>query len=284
MDLIDIGEPVPGARRDRFFARSQGTAFRAATQSDGTEIDLYDEIGWFGVTAKDFREKLKASGGDVTLRINSPGGDVFDGIAIYNDLVSYPGKVRVEITGVAASAASIVAMAGNEIVISENAFIMIHNAWVMAMGNRHDLEETAAILEKVDNAMARTYAARTKTGIRSVQQMMDAETWMGGKEAVEKGFATSLISAGAVGAKFDLSVFAHVPDQLRWHTDDGARTEQDIEKLLMRDAGKSRSQARALIREIRAGNTSRQGAMPGAGDLKLEALAAAVQSVRTVLK
>ena len=119
-----------------------------------SEIDLYDEIGMFGVTAKDFRERLKATnGGDILLRINSPGGDVFDGIAIYNDLLAHPGSVTVHITGVAASAASIIAMAGRKIVMSENAFQMIHNAWGIAIGDRHTHADAAALLGKIDSAL-----------------------------------------------------------------------------------------------------------------------------------
>src|SRR5690606_33646296 len=124
MDLIEIEAPK-GERRGPFFARSRGTVFdvRAAADKKApvTEIDLYDEIGFWGVNAKEFRARLKDAG-DVVLRINSPGGDVFDGLAIYNDLLQHPGNVRVEITGLAASIASIIAMAGDEVVIAPNAF------------------------------------------------------------------------------------------------------------------------------------------------------------------
>ncbi|MGQ3296019.1 MAG: head maturation protease, ClpP-related, partial [Shinella sp.] len=178
MDKIDVGAPLSGERRDRFFARAVGTKFDAKVEDGGTVIDLYDEIGYWGTDARSFRSRLKDAKGDITLRINSPGGDVFDGIAIYNDLLAYDGKVRVEVVGLAASIASIIAMAGDEIVIADNAMFMVHNAWTIAVGNRHDFGDTAATLAKIDDALARTYAARTTSGIRAIKQMMDDETWM----------------------------------------------------------------------------------------------------------
>lgn len=285
MDRIDVGAQPAAGQRSQFFARTIGTRFAAAAEGAGgaTTIDLYDEIGYWGVTAKNFRQQLKAAPGDVVLRINSPGGDVFDGIAIYNDLLAHEGTVRCEIIGLAASAASLIAMAGDEIAIAENAFFMIHNAWTIALGNRHDLAEVAAVLAKIDDAMARTYTKRTKAGIRSVVKMMDDETWLNAKDAQEHGFADSLIApAGGAQAQFDLSVFARAPEALR--VDDAVfaadPTERDVEKRLMRDAGHSRSQARALIRAIRAYNPSHPEAKPGAGALDLGGLAAAVNTAR----
>jgi ATP-dependent Clp protease protease subunit len=282
MDKIEIGAPK-GDRRDRFFARSVGTKFAAKTDDGATQIDLYDEIGFWGVTAKGFRSRLKDATGDIVLRINSPGGDVFDGIAIYNDLLAYEGKVKVEVVGVAASIASIIAMAGDEVVIAPNAFFMIHNAWTIGVGNRHDMTDIATTLGKIDEAMARTYAAQTTSGIRSIKQMMDDETWLDAKESVEAGFATSILPAADSGAKakFDLSVFSNPPKALVWDEDDAIpETEEDVEKLLMRDAGKTRSQARALIRDIRAGTRATPEVTPGADVVDLTPIAEALKAAR----
>lgn len=291
MDKIDIGAPAAGDRRERFFARAVGTRFQAKAGDAATQIDLYDEIGFWGVTAKDFRAKLREATGDIVLRLNSPGGDVFDGIAIYNDLLAHPGKVRVEVTGMAASIASIIAMAGDEVVIADNAFFMIHNAWTIAIGNRHDFSEVSGTLAKIDEAMARTYVARTKTGIREVKRMMDDETWMSAKEAVEAGFATAVSTPADASARamFDLSVFANAPKALLWDDTAAAEhlTEEDIEKVLMRDAGHTRSQARALIRDIRAGTTTKPETpevTPGADAVDLSALAAALLSARAAIQ
>lgn len=279
MDKIDVGPPIAGERRDRFFAHAIGTRFDAKTDGAATEIDLYDEIGFWGVTAKDFRASLKNATGDIVLRVNSPGGDVFDGISIYNDLLAYKGKVRVEVVGLAASIASVIAMAGDEVVIAPNAFFMIHNAWTIGIGNRHDFTDVASTLAKIDDALARTYAARTSSGVRQIKTWMDDETWMTAAEAVEAGFATSLLETTAEAkAKFDLSVFASAPKSLAWDVADNAlETESDVEKLLMRDAGKTRSQARALIRDIRAGTTSTPEVTRDADVVDLSSIAAALR-------
>lgn len=286
MDKIDIGAPLAGERRDRFFARAVGTKFAAKTEAGATQIDLYDEIGYWGVTAKAFRARLKEATGDIVLRINSPGGDVFDGIAIYNDLLAYEGKVKVEVVGVAASIASIIAMAGDEVVIAPNAFFMVHNAWTIGVGNRHDFTDVAATLTKIDDALARTYAAQTSSGIRQIKTWMDDETWMTAAEAVEAGFATSIQAADAdVKAKFDLSVFSAVPKVLVWDEDDApVETEQDVEKLLMLGAGRTRSQARALIRDIRAGTTSTPEPMRDAGGVDLTSIAEALDRARAAFR
>ncbi|EMR16018.1 ClpP protease [Klebsiella quasipneumoniae] len=138
------------------------------------------------------------NGADVTVNINSPGGDMFEGLAIYNLLREYEGRVTVKVLGIAASAASIIAMAGDDIQIGRGAFLMIHNCWVYAMGNRHDFAELAQSLEPFDTAMADIYAARSGLDIAAVQKLMDAESYIGGSDAVAKGLADSLLSADAV--------------------------------------------------------------------------------------
>lgn len=276
MDLINFSAPI-GERRDRFFARSVGTSFDVRAEADSTEIDIYDEIGFWGVNAKEFRSRLRDAG-DVVLRINSPGGDVFDGIAIYNDLVQHKGNVRVEVTGLAASVASVIAMAGDEIAIADNGFFMIHNAWTIGLGNRHDFNELSGTLAKIDDAMARTYASRTGAGIRSIKQMMDDETWLTAKEAKEIGFATGSIGNADAKAKFDVSVFGEIPDALKWEPDGvEPETERDWERTAMQDAGWSRSRVRAFKRALTKENTDET--MQDAGGVDFSALAEAVAAV-----
>ncbi|EPT2829178.1 TPA: Clp protease ClpP [Klebsiella quasipneumoniae subsp. similipneumoniae] len=175
---------------------------KAATTDDNT-ISVFDVIGqdyWGeGITAKRIAGALRAmNGADVTVNINSPGGDMFEGLAIYNLLREYEGHVTVKVLGIAASAASIIAMAGDDIQIGRGAFLMIHNCWVYAMGNRHDFAELAQSLEPFDTAMADIYAARSGLDIAAVQKLMDAESYIGGSDAVAKGLADSLLSADAV--------------------------------------------------------------------------------------
>lgn len=174
-----------------------------AAATDDNSISVFDVIGqdyWGeGITAKRIAGALRAmNGADVTVNINSPGGDMFEGLAIYNLLCEYEGRVTVKVLGIAASAASIIAMAGDDIQIGRGAFLMIHNCWVYAMGNRLDFAELALSLEPFDTAMADIYAARSGLDIAAVQKLMDAESYIGGSDAVAKGLADSLLSADAV--------------------------------------------------------------------------------------
>ncbi|MGC0786745.1 head maturation protease, ClpP-related [Pantoea agglomerans] len=184
------------------FERWDG-GIRAAGQSGDNTISILDTIGedWYGegVTASRISGALRSiGGGDVTVNINSPGGDMWEGLAIYNLLVAYEGKVTVKILGIAASAASIIAMAGDEIQMGRGAFLMIHNCWTIAAGNRNDFRDYADSLEPFDKAMADIYAARSGLKLSEVQTLMDNESFISGSEAVEKGFADSLLSADEI--------------------------------------------------------------------------------------
>ncbi|WP_313396255.1 head maturation protease, ClpP-related [Pantoea septica] len=174
-----------------------------AAKSDENSISVFDVIGadWYGdgVTASRIAAALRSIGGaDVTVNINSPGGDMFEGLAIYNLLREYEGKVTVKVLGLAASAASIIAMAGDELQIGRGAFLMIHNCWVYAMGNRHDLQQIAADMVPFDKAMNDIYGARTGLDAATIDAMMNAETYIGGSDAVEKGFADRLLTADEI--------------------------------------------------------------------------------------
>lgn len=189
-------EPLPSAL-DRW-----NGGLKAAASDDNT-ISVFDVIGqdyWGeGVTAKRIAGALRSmNGADVTVNINSPGGDMFEGLTIYNLLREYQGKVTVKVLGLAASAASIIAMAGDEIQIGRGAFLMIHNCWVIALGNRHDFAAMAEYLEPFDNAMADIYSARSGLDSDAVKQMMDGETYIGGSDAIEKGLADCLLSSDSV--------------------------------------------------------------------------------------
>ncbi len=226
-----------------YFARAGGLDFQAVN-GVVTEIDIYAEIGFYGVTAEEVRAQLRGAG-DVLVRLNSPGGDVFDGIAIYNDLVAHQGRVRVEVTGLAASAASLIAMAGSEIAMAQNAFLMIHDSWTVAVGDSEAMFETGDVLASIDHALAKTYAARTGMEIDAVADLMDAETWLGAEAAVDQGFASEALPFAEPQAAFDLERFRNVPDSLRLYSRAvaGDITTRDLERGL-REAGRSRDQAR----------------------------------------
>jgi ATP-dependent protease ClpP protease subunit len=167
-----------------------------AASADGLEvISILDVIGYDfwsgdGVTAKRISAALRQIGDrPVTAVINSPGGDFFEGVTIYNMLRAHPAKVTVQILGIAASAASVIAMAADEIQIAKLGFMMIHNTQWVAAGDRHIMNETGEIMAVFDQAAAEMYAERTGNDIKAVQAMLDAETWMAGQGAVDKGFA-----------------------------------------------------------------------------------------------
>lgn len=173
-----------------------------AASADNT-ISILDVIGedyWGeGVTTKRIAAALRAIGNnDVVVNINSPGGNMFEGLAIYNQLRAHSGKVTVNVLGIAASAASIIAMAGDEIQMGRGAFLMIHNCWGVCIGNRHDLAKLALDMEPFDKSMCDIYMARSGQASDAISQMMDNETYIGANDAIEKGFADSLLSADVI--------------------------------------------------------------------------------------
>lgn len=179
---------------------------QAAEEEKENTISVLDVIGmdWYGegVTSKRISGALRAIGKkDVTVVINSPGGDYFEGLAIYNMLREHPAKVTVKIVGIAASAASVIAMAGDEIQIARAGFLMIHNTWVVAIGDRHALRDVADWLEPFDTAAVDIYAARTGIKDAELAKMLDREAWIGGADAVAKGFADSLLASDEVETK-----------------------------------------------------------------------------------
>lgn len=197
--LIQIPGSIEAKNRVSDSVLSRWESVRAEALAGDNVISVYDVIGsdFFGegVTAKRISAALRAIGEDkdVVVAINSPGGDFFEGAAIYNLLAQHKGKVTVKVTGLAASAASVIAMAGDVIEVSQVGFLVIHNAWACMCGNRHDLTKYAETLGKFDASMRDLYATRTGMDVADIEAMMDSEAWIGAGEAVEKGFADSII-------------------------------------------------------------------------------------------
>jgi len=220
------------------------------TSSGQSEVLIYDVIGWPYVEAGEFTRDFKAiKSKEITVGINSPGGDVFDGTAIYNTIKEHPAKITTRIDGIAASMASIIALAGDEIQIASNAYYMMHNPWSMAMGDYRDFETEAALLKRIAGTLAQTYSERTGQSMDTVKEMMDNETWIIGKELVEQGFADKVIGEGKK-ASFDLSMYANTPKDIKSETvKTPVKTEREFEQILTRDAGLSRSQAKTVSRQ-----------------------------------
>jgi ATP-dependent protease ClpP protease subunit len=224
--------------------------------ADDTTITMYDMIGsdgWTeGVTAKRIAGALRSIGSrDVTVSINSPGGDFFEGLAIYNLLREHPHKVTVKVVGLAASAASVIAMAGDEIQVAKSGFMMIHNAWSVVVGIRHDLRAAADVMEKFDASMAELYAAASGVTAAEAAALMDQETWLTGQQAVDQGFATALLASDEV-----------VPQQ------DGTNAalvaKRRIDSVLAKH-GMPRSERRALLEQIRGTHDAAPGVTRNAG-------------------
>ena len=226
--------------------------FENKAGEDTTTIYIYDEISLWGITAKDFVAALsEVKTSEIKLRLNSPGGDVFDGITIYNALREHPAKVTTQVDGLAASIASVIAMAGDEIRMSENAFMMIHNAWALIAGNAEDMRKLADTLDKIDATLVKTYQDKTGATQRDLRAMMAAETWLTANDALAKGFCDVIGDPAEVKARFDLSKFANVPHAVAaMNISNEQPTERDIEAIL-RDSGISKRGAMAAVAAIR---------------------------------
>jgi ATP-dependent protease ClpP protease subunit len=188
--------------------------FRA--QARGAEIVIYDEIGAFGVPAKAFLDELKAFGpvAEFTVRINSPGGSVFDGVAIYNALKRHDAAITVLIDGIAASIASMIAMAGDEIVMPENAMLMLHDPSALVLGTAIDMRSMAEALDKMKVGMVAAYRDKSGRDDAEIEALMRDETWLSAQEAVVLGLADRVEAPVRMAAHFDLSRFRNTPPQL----------------------------------------------------------------------
>ena len=203
------------ARMNRPAARLQNKRtdwYRIQNQADKKpEIFIYDEIGYFGHTAKGFADDLQELDVDeLTVHINSPGGDIFDGLAIYQALKAHRASVTVMIDGLAASISSVIAMAGNKIIMAPKASMMIHDGWSIGMGNAAELRKMADVLDKQSQIIASVYADRSLQPEDFWRDRMRDETWYNADEAVAAGLADEVEGREkATDDGFDLSVFAH---------------------------------------------------------------------------
>ena len=234
------------------------TWFKIENKADKAEIFIYEEIGedfWTGggITAKNFQKELaeiKAS--QIDLHINSPGGLVFDGITIFNLLKNHPANVTTYIDGLAASIASVIALAGDKVVMAENALFMIHKASGMVMGTSDDMRDFAEKLDKVNGSIATTYMGKTKKEEAEINDLMAAETWMTAAEAYDFGFVDEIAGEAdmAACAKFvpvmAKAGFQHIPGSIQARKE--KPTAREAEKAL-RDVGFNQRDAKAILAE-----------------------------------
>lgn len=169
-------------------------------------LSIYDEIGFWGVQAKDFIKELgSVEAKSLTVEINSPGGDVFAALAMYNALRASGKEIVTKVMGVAASAASLIFMSGDKRVMPKNTHLMIHNPWSFAMGNADELREQADALDKIGSSLTATYAARSGVAEDKLSEMLSKDTWISADEALADGFATEVVDEVKAQAKFDMA-------------------------------------------------------------------------------
>lgn len=174
----------------KFWNWTEGTPERTLTLSG-----IIAEESWFDdeVTPQLFKEELMSGTGDITLWINSPGGDCIAAAQIYNMLMDYKGNVTVKIDGIAASAASVIAMAGTKVIMSPVSMLMIHNPMTMAMGDTKEMEKAISMLSEIKESIINAYELKTGMSRAKIARLMDAETWMDANKAIELGFADEML-------------------------------------------------------------------------------------------
>lgn len=243
---------------------------QAAEKASDTVFNIYNQIGeaWdgTGITPDKLAAFLsKADGRDITVNINSAGGNFFDGLAMHTMLSEYDGAVTIKVVGLAASAASMIAMAGDDVLIAESGLMMIHNAWSIAIGNKNDMAEAAQILDVFDTSMAKLYTKKTGIAAGEIISMMDEETWLNGEEAVAKGFASKMLGEKDIVENKVNSEYNAVLRKL---------------DISLARAGMPRSERRDLIKQISSTPSAAKTITPSADEMTaaLEGLLKTVNS------
>lgn len=180
----------------------------ANTAQDRAVVRIYGEVSWLGITAEEFAADLaKITAPVIEVQINSPGGNVFDGIAIYNALRAHPARIVTRVDGLAASIASVIVQAGDERQMMGGSQLMVHRAWAACIGNDEDMAEMAKLLAKQNDVLVGIYAQRTGRPAARIRELLNAETWFTAEEAVREKLADSIGTAGnAPEARFDPSL------------------------------------------------------------------------------
>jgi ATP-dependent protease ClpP protease subunit len=193
-------------------ATKGGNPLKVENAADSSTIYLYDVIDpYFGIGAADFNKELSGlKGKQVHLRINSPGGDVFDARAMATAIAQH-GNVIAYIDGLAASAATYVALAANQVNMADGSFFMIHNAWTLGYGNKSDFAELINLLDKIDQTIINDYVKKTGKTVDEVTSWMSAETWFTAQEALDNGFVDTVTESKKVENKWNLSAYANAP-------------------------------------------------------------------------
>ncbi len=261
--LIDAALLAAGRAMNRApMALGPGHVRVAATDAaTEAEVYVYGDIGgwWDGIQAEEFAKEIGALDVDtINVRLNSPGGVVFDGVAIYQALARHKANIVIHIDGIAASIASVIAMAGDEIRIVEGANVMIHKPWSFAIGDAEAMRKEGEILDKLESGIIDIYAARTGQDRAELVKWVAAETWFSAAEAKDAGFADTVVPAKGKDKKTAharsamLPLFQHTPKDLLPSASSGAPAIREFERLLRDGEGFSHAQARRVAAMARA--------------------------------
>ena len=208
-------KPAAAIRADASMASVDRPAIKINATDVAAELMLYGEIGYYGISAGQFADALNSQRGKaITLRINSPGGDVFDGLAMHSLLKTWPTPVTAQIDGLAASAASVVMLGASSINMVRGAFVMVHNAWGVSVGNANDMRDFASVLDQIDGNLADLYAAKSGAEAKVWRDIMSAETWFNADQAVEAKIVDTVIEATAARASLEPGLYRNAPKEL----------------------------------------------------------------------
>lgn len=248
--------------------------YQIKNKSEGVaDISLHDEIGIWGVSAKDFINDLRSHKGvnTINLSIHSPGGNMLDGLAMYNALKGADAKIFGKVEGIAASAASLVLMAADVIEMPEDSYLMIHNPWGGAFGESDDLRDYADVMDKLKGSAINIYSKKTNISNEEISDMMDDATWMNATEAHEKGFIDTISDAIDVAAKVSVfnKYFKEMPVN---HADkiDEINSIKDFERCLRESGSFSRAMATKLASRAKVIFQSEPEEFPDADCRELE--------------
>jgi ATP-dependent Clp protease protease subunit len=255
-------------------------------ETDRAAVYIYGDIGgwWGGVSAEEFAKEIAALDvKNLDVYLNSPGGLVFEGVAIYNALARHSANVVVHVEGIAASIASVIAMAGDEIRIAEGSRFMIHDPWTIVMGSADDLRAEADVLEGLKSDLVDIYAARTEQSRDDLSDWMTVETWLSARDAVDKGFADSMTPAkkkekkDAHARSAVIRSFRNVPQDLI--VSDDTPPIREFEAFLRDGEGLSQTQAKRIAAAARATVQRDDARPPQRDDGASERLAAHIRAL-----
>ena len=245
------------ARQRASLVAGRNDWYRIENRAGSEEADVYifDEIGYFGVTAKDFTAELRnVNAKTINLHLNTPGGDVFDGIAIFNALKNHSATVNVHVDGLAASAGSFIAMAGDKVIMEPHSKMMIHEAFGLAIGNAEDMTKMAERLDATSQNIASIYSERAGQDADYWRAQMKAETWYTDQQAVDAGLADEIGRSGTKNQlnTFDLSIFRNAGSEELPPEEEEAPPEEEEEPIVPSDGlTPARRELEAAIARVR---------------------------------